>query len=103
SGTYSTKVSVHKGELDLDGQFLTGDHVSFETRLDSERLQMTQIPTAKIANGLVMTIILADRQYPEQYRFAVAASVNIRSSCIVSFDYPHAEGSFSVVPDCRLH
>jgi hypothetical protein len=97
----SRQLPVRNGLLQLPPEIRAAKSVSISFKLQREQIRIPGINLSKFDGGS-WTILLADKSFGDDYRWAIRKGARIRSSCIWFFEPTGAEGTATFVEDCRI-
>jgi len=97
----SERIPVRDGKFEVPSEFATAKKLTFATDLEGDHILISDLYSSKFVHEN-WTILLAERDYGEDYKWAVPKGADIRSSCILVFDPVHTgDGTFVFVSHCR--
>lgn len=94
------EVQVRNGSLELPPELRAAKSVTISFKLKKERIRIPNLTLSKFTGGN-WTVLLEDKSYGDDYKWAVPKGANVRSSCIWLFEPSDAEGTSAFVEGCR--
>jgi hypothetical protein len=101
SGRSVINISVKGGLLPLPSEFGRAKNVSISFNVASERIRLSGIDFPNFAEG-VWTILLEDKKFSDDYKWATPKGAKIRSSCIWVLQPVSRESVTVFVQGCRI-
>jgi hypothetical protein len=96
----SEQLPVRNATLQLPPEVLAAKSVSISFKLQKEQLFISGLMLSKFAGG-DWSVLLEDKSYGDDYKWAIRKRAKMHSSCIILFEPTDAEGTFVFVERCR--
>jgi hypothetical protein len=96
----SEQLPVRNGTLQLPPEVLAAKSVSISLKLQKEQLFISGLTLSKFAGG-DWSVLLEDKSFGGDYKWAIPKGAKIRSSCLLLFEPTDAEGTADFVQHCR--
>lgn len=95
----SERIPVTNGRFEFPSMFSAARQITLSARMNGELVRFTIGRKQYLDSS--WTILLADKNFGEDYDWAVPKGTYIPKSCILLFQPPNGDGTFSVVRNCR--
>ncbi len=76
--------------------------VSLRVRIRGHLLQPSGIPNDRLRDGHRWKVLFAEKSYGGQYDGLLPGSLDIKSTCIITFDPREGESTLMIDPSCRV-
>ncbi|MGA2481488.1 MAG: hypothetical protein ABSF92_00010 [Candidatus Acidiferrales bacterium] len=97
---HSLQIPVREGKFEVPPEVVGAQKVAFAADVEGDHIRVAGISGRKFVRGN-WTLLLAQRDYGEEYRWVLPKRTDVRSSCILEFEPDNGEGTFVFVPHCR--
>ncbi len=98
---HAVQMPVRDGKFEVPPEITGALRVTFAADVDGDQIRISELP-AKLFSLESWTLLLAERNYPDDYRWAVPKGTDIPASCILVVDSVHADpGTVVLDPHCR--
>jgi len=96
----SREIPVVEGKFEVPPEVVKTERTTLATEIEGEQIRISGIHHQKFRSGK-WTIIMATRNYTEEFQWVVPKGTKIRESCILEFEPNGGEGTATFVSKCR--
>ena len=96
----SMQVPVRDGKFEVPPEFASAKKITFAADIEGDHILVSDLYREKFVQA-DWTILLAERDYGEDYQSEVSKGADVRSSCIIVFEPYGGEDTLVFVTHCR--
>ena len=97
----SVQIPVRDGKFEVPPEVARAQKITFAVEVEGYQITVHDLSSTKLSQEY-WTLLLAERDYGEDFESVVPKGINISSSCILEFESKYTDpGTLVVVSHCR--